>query len=149
MLRDFETRDQAAVRQLILFGMRERWREQFEAAANPDVDHMWSRYVTRGGEIVVWEEDGVVVGTGTLTPESDGGGRIVRMSVDRTRRRRGTGGRIVVELVGRAKRRRLNLLCVTIDRSPRAFRQPRTTSHRDLPVTRPQNRTPLSPARPA
>ena len=44
MLRDFETRDQAAVRQLILSGMRERWREQFEAAANPDVDHMWSRY---------------------------------------------------------------------------------------------------------
>lgn len=115
MLRDFEPRDQPAVRQLILSGMRERWRDQYDAAANPDVDDMWSSYVAGGGEVVVWEEGETIVATGTLVPETDGGGRILRMSVDRPYRRRGLGRRMVAELVERAKRQRLNPLRVTTD----------------------------------
>jgi GNAT superfamily N-acetyltransferase len=74
---------------------------------NPDVDDMWRSYVSRGGEIVVCVEDGGIVGTGTLLPEPDGGGRIMRMSVARTRRRRGIGRLIVTALVRRADQRGL------------------------------------------
>lgn len=115
MVRDFEPDDQPAVRQLILSGMRERWGEQYDDAANPDVDDIWSTYVIKGGEVVVWEEDGVVVGTGTLVPEPDGGGRILRMSVDRSYRQHGLGRRIVAELMKRARRRRLSHLRVSTD----------------------------------
>ena len=68
VLRDFELGDQAAVRDLILSGMRERWRERYDDAANPDVGDIWSSYIAQGGEVVVWEEGGAVVGTGTLVP---------------------------------------------------------------------------------
>jgi hypothetical protein len=37
VLREFETRDQTAVRQLILSGMRQRWREPVEAATSGGV----------------------------------------------------------------------------------------------------------------
>ena len=75
VLRDFELGDQPEVRRLILSGMRERWRERYDDAANPDVDDM-SSYLANGGEVVVWEEHGAVVATGTLALEPDGGGRI-------------------------------------------------------------------------
>jgi hypothetical protein len=65
VLRDFELGDQPEVPRLILSGMRERWRERYDDAANPDVDDM-SSYLANGGEVVVWEEHGAVVGTGTL-----------------------------------------------------------------------------------
>jgi hypothetical protein len=82
VLRDFELSDQPEVRRLILSGMRERWRERYDDAANPDIDDM-SSYLANGGEIVVREEHGAVVGTGTPALEPDGGGRIVRVSVSR------------------------------------------------------------------
>lgn len=115
MLRDFELGDQAAVRDLILSGMRERWRERYDDAANPDVCDIWSSYIAQGGEVVVWEEDGAVVGTGTLVPERDGWGRIVGMSVDGSSRRRGLGRRLVAELVERARRRSFTSLRVSTD----------------------------------
>ena len=95
MVREFERRDQHAVAGLIRAGMYDRWRELYDSSANPDVDDMWASYVANGGEVVVWEEDGAVVGTGTLVLEPDGGGRIMRMSVERTFRRRGLGRKIV------------------------------------------------------
>lgn len=113
MLRAFTAADQGAVRGLILGGMRERWGERFDPAANPKVDDMWAHYVVEAhGEIVVVEIDGVVVATGTLLPEpaddgesdSDGKvGRIVRMAVDPQVRRQGLGRRVVAELVERAR----------------------------------------------
>lgn len=115
MLRDFEPRDQPAVRELILTGMRERWGERYDGAANPDVDDMWAAYVATGGEVVVWDEGGDVVATGTLLPEPDGGGRIMRMSVARGWRRRGIGRRIVADLARRAEQRRLHTLRVSTD----------------------------------
>jgi GNAT superfamily N-acetyltransferase len=114
VLRDFELGDQPEVRRLILSGMRERWRERYDDAANPDVDDM-SSYLANGGEVVVWEEHGAVVATGTLALEPDGGGRTVRLSIDRSYRRRGLRRRIVDELVERAERRRFTSLRVTTD----------------------------------
>jgi ribosomal protein S18 acetylase RimI-like enzyme len=115
VLRDVELRDQPAVRQLILAGMRERWGGRYDGSANPDTDDIWTSYVTRGGEVVVWDEDGAVVATGTLLPEPDGGGRIVRMSVAPGWRRRGLGRQVVAELSRRAEKRALHTLRVTTD----------------------------------
>src|SRR5205807_1991401 len=112
---DFAPRDQPAVRELILSGMRERWGRRFDPTANPDTDDLWTSYIAKGGEIVVVEMDGAIIGTGTLLPEPGGGGRILRLSVEQRRRRQGDGRRIVGELIERAKRRQLDPLVVTTD----------------------------------
>jgi GNAT superfamily N-acetyltransferase len=95
--------------------MRERWGAQFDASANPDTDDIWLSYVTRGAEIVVVEMGGNVIATGTLLPEIDGSGRILRMSVDRQHRRQGLARTIVAELVERSRRRGLDRVTVTTD----------------------------------
>ena len=115
MLRDFEPRDQDAVRQLILNGMAERWGERFDPTANPDTADLWAHYVAQGGEIIVYEIEGEVVATGTLIAEPDGAGRILRMSVDRRHRRRGLAKSVVRELVDRASRRGFDPLRVNTD----------------------------------
>ena len=38
MLRDFDPDGQAAVRELVLDGLRERWGGAFDASVNPDLD---------------------------------------------------------------------------------------------------------------
>ena len=115
MLRDFEPRDQDAVRQLIINGMAERWGERFDPAANPDTADLWATYIEPGGEIVVYEVGREVVATGTLIPEADGAGRIMRMSVDRRHRRKGFAKTVVGELIERAARRGLDPLRVLTD----------------------------------
>ena len=115
VLRDFQARDQQAVRDLILAGMRVRWAGQFDPSANPDLDDLWTNYIARGGEIVVFEENHAIVGTGTLLPDGASAGRILRMSVDRQHRRRGLARMIVRELVERARRRDWDALFVTTD----------------------------------
>ena len=115
VLRDFEPRDQDAVGRLIVNGMVERWGERFDPAANPDTADLWATYVEPGGEIVVYELDGDIIATGTLIPEADGAGRIVRMSVDRRHRRRGFAKIVVGELIERARHRSLDPLHVETD----------------------------------
>ena len=115
VLRDFDQRDQWAVRELILAGMRERWGAQFDASANPDTDDIWLSFVTRGADIVVVDMGGKIIATGTLLPEVDGSGRILRMSVDRQHRRQGLARTIVAELVERSRRRGLDRVTVTTD----------------------------------
>jgi ribosomal protein S18 acetylase RimI-like enzyme len=115
VLRDFDVNDQPVVRALILSGMADRWGDQFDAAANPDTDDLWSSYVLQGGEIVVVEERGVIVATGALVRDPDGAGRILRLSVDRRCRRRGLARKVVAELVERARRRDLATVRVTTD----------------------------------
>lgn len=115
MLRDFELHDQHEVQYLILAGMYDRWGSRFDPAANPDTDDLWTTYVTKGAEIVVVEEGDQIVATGTLMPEADGAGRILRMSVDRRYRRQGLARAIVIELVERARRRALDPVRVTTD----------------------------------
>lgn len=95
--------------------MRDRWGDRFDPAANPDTDDLWSSYILPGGEIVVVEDAGAVVATGALVIEPDGAGRIMRMSVDRERRRQGLGRAIVAELIERATRRGLDPLRVSTD----------------------------------
>ncbi len=115
MLRDFERRDQPIVRDLILGGMRERWASDFDPCANPDVEDMWGTYVALGGEVLVAEVHGEVLATGTLMPQVDGSGRIMRMAVRRQYRRKGLARMIVMELIDRARRRSLDPVVVATD----------------------------------
>ena len=114
-IRDFVPRDQNAVRDLILDGLRERWGEAYNPRANPDLDDIGTAYLARGAEVVVLEEDGLIVACGTLVAEAEGRGRIVRMSVDHRYRRRGLARQIVEELVRRARGRGMTEVVVATD----------------------------------
>jgi ribosomal protein S18 acetylase RimI-like enzyme len=113
VLRDFDRGDQAAVRDLVLEGLRERWGDAFDAALNPDLDDIAATYVE--AEVVVLEEDGRILATVTLTPGDPGQGRILRVAVDRRHRRQGLGRLVVDELVTRARRRGLRELAILTD----------------------------------
>jgi ribosomal protein S18 acetylase RimI-like enzyme len=115
VLRDFARRDQRAVRDLILDGLRERWGDGFDPSYNADLEDITSSYVAKGAEVVVFEREGAVIATGTLLSESDLRGRIVRVSVAATDRRRGLGRSVVEELVRRARRRGMRELLVLTD----------------------------------
>lgn len=115
MLRDFTPRDQAAARELVLAGMRERWSGAYDPAFNSDLDDISTSYVERGADVVVVEIGGAIVATGILRPDPDGRGRILRMSVDQGHRRQGLGRQVVEELVRRARRRGMIEVVVLTD----------------------------------
>lgn len=103
MLRTYTPADEVSVRDLILDGMKERWGDAYDPAFNSDLADITGNYVDRGAEVVVVEREGAVIATGTLIPDVDATGRIVRMAVARSQRRRGLGRLVVNELVRRAK----------------------------------------------
>jgi ribosomal protein S18 acetylase RimI-like enzyme len=102
LIRDFRPADQHRVRELILAGMRERWREAYDPSANPDVEDMLASYVARGAEVIVAEIGSLMVGTGTLQAEGPASNRIIRMAVAASHRRLGVARTIVNELLNRA-----------------------------------------------
>lgn len=114
-IRSFSSGDGAAVRELVLAGLAERWGAAFDPAHNPDLDDLQASYLDRGGEIVVVDEEGRLVATGTLIPDGERRGRIVRMSVDRNRRRSGLGRQVVAELLRRARARGMHEVVVSTD----------------------------------
>ena len=102
-VRTFEPEDQRSAHDLIQAGLRERWGDSFDPAANPDTNDISASYMTGGSQFVVAEsDDGVVIGTGALVPERYGVARIRRMSVDHRFRRRGIAKALVAELLERA-----------------------------------------------
>jgi ribosomal protein S18 acetylase RimI-like enzyme len=115
VLRSFTRADQPAVRHLVLEGMRERWQDEFDAGANPDVDDVWATYVEGGADVIVAEEEGVIVATGTLVSIDDTDGRIVRVAVDRRCRRRGFARLVIGELLRRARLRSMRAVIVTTE----------------------------------
>jgi hypothetical protein len=64
-MRDFDPGDQEPVRELVLGGMRERWGDAYDPAANPDLNNISAIYVARGAEVVVVEVGGDIVATDT------------------------------------------------------------------------------------
>jgi ribosomal protein S18 acetylase RimI-like enzyme len=101
LIRDFRPADQDRVREIVLAGMRERWREAYDPSANPDVEDIVANYVASGAEVIVAEIGGLVIGTGTLQAEGPAA-RIMRVAVAASHRRIGVARTIVKELLNRA-----------------------------------------------
>jgi GNAT superfamily N-acetyltransferase len=104
IVRPFVTADQVAARALILAGLGDHfgWIDQ---TANPDLDDIMTHYLLPGHLFVVAKQRGEIVGTGALVTESEMVGRLVRMSVDSSRRRLGIGSSLVGYLLEEARRR--------------------------------------------
>ena len=96
----FRPEDQDAAKALILAGLVEHW-GWLDPTANPDLDDIASTYA-RGTFLIAWQGEHAVA-TGALLPETEGIGRIVRMSVAPDKRRRGIGGLVLEQLVERAR----------------------------------------------
>ena len=99
VIRDFKPEDQQAARSLILRGLVERWGD-LDETLNSDLDDIACTYA--GAVFLVAVQDGQLIATGALIPEGDGVGRIVRMSVSRSHRRRRLGRQLLQVLLERA-----------------------------------------------
>lgn len=100
VIRDFKPEDQVAARSVILQGLAERWGE-LDDTLNPDLDNIAWTYAD--DVFLVAVEGGQLIATGALILEGDGVGRIVRMSVARSRRRHGIGRQLLQGLLDRAR----------------------------------------------
>lgn len=110
-LRPFAPADQAAVRALVLAGLADHFGE-LDPTLNHDLDDIAANYVERGAVAIVAEQNGRIIGAGTLIPDSPGVGRLVRMSVARKARGQGLGKRLVRRLIEIARARGDHLLLV-------------------------------------
>lgn len=106
-IRPFRTADQAAAKALILAGLEEHW-GRLDPDKNPDLDDIAAAYAP--GLFLVLYVGHRLVGTGALLPEGEACGRIVRMSVARTERRKGYGRLILDALTEQARRAGFNQL---------------------------------------
>lgn len=99
-IRPFQSKDQGAVKALILAGLEEHW-GVLDLTKNPDLNDIAASY---GDAIFLtaWSGDRLV-GTGVLVHEAEGVARIVRMSVAADMRRRGVGRAILRALCQHAK----------------------------------------------
>jgi ribosomal protein S18 acetylase RimI-like enzyme len=104
-IRPFEARDQQAARQLILNGLGGHF-GFIDETLNPDLNDILRTYVEPGEIFLVAEdEEGNIVGTGALVREAEDVGRIKRVSVESTQRRRGIGRAIAQRLLELARQR--------------------------------------------
>jgi GNAT superfamily N-acetyltransferase len=102
LIQPFSSADQPAVKALVLQGLEEHWGE-LDLSLNPDLNDIASSYAD-GLFLCAWLGD-ELVGTGAIVPEKDGVMRVVRMSVQRERRRMGIASRILQALLDEARRR--------------------------------------------
>ncbi|MBK8986117.1 MAG: GNAT family N-acetyltransferase [Chloroflexi bacterium] len=110
-IRPFHPTDQPAAQQLILDGLHEHW-GTLDPTRNPDLNDIMTSYIHAGHAFFVAEEAGVLIGTGALWLEAPGVGRIVRVSIRPTHRRRGLGRAISEHLIVEAQRRGCHELLV-------------------------------------
>ena len=111
-LRLFQPNDQSVVAALINNGLSEYW-ANFEPSYNPDVLDIQGSYVDQGHEVWLLEDGGEIIACGVLKVYEDGTGEIVRMSVDRERRREGIGRFLLTHLIKRANL--LNLASLIVE----------------------------------
>jgi GNAT superfamily N-acetyltransferase len=111
VIREFVAADQAAARLLILGGLGDHF-GFIDTSLNRDLQDIEQTYIRNGHVFLVAEIDAKVVGTGGLVLESPLQGRIVRMSVASTYRRRGIARSLVHRIVECAHARALCELVV-------------------------------------
>lgn len=101
-IQPFAPADQPAAKALILQGLEEHW-GTLDLSLNPDLNDIAASYAD-GAFLCAWLT-GELVGTGAIVPEDEGVMRVVRMSVQRERRRMGIASRILHVLLEEARRR--------------------------------------------
>ena len=106
-LEPFQASDQAAVQDLILAGMAERW-GKVDRSLNSDLDDIATSYAD--ATVLVARLDGDIVGVGALVPVDTTVAEIKRMHVTRGLRRHGIGRAILDQLCARAAELGLNNL---------------------------------------
>jgi ribosomal protein S18 acetylase RimI-like enzyme len=92
----FESRDQDAVRALILDGLEGHW-GTIDPGLNPDLDDIATSY--RAGRVLVARRDGRVVGAGAVVPVGAREGEVKRLGVAREQRRSGIATALLREMV--------------------------------------------------
>jgi ribosomal protein S18 acetylase RimI-like enzyme len=92
--------DTAAVRQLLIDGLSERW-GTYDPCFNPDLEAFPQSYL--GSLILVAKTAGAVVGTGTLRSISPHRVEIARMSTAPSSRRTGVASAILKQLLEHAR----------------------------------------------
>lgn len=110
-IRPFILDDQDRAAALILEGLAEHF-ESFDPKLNPDLENIENSYVTQGSLFLVAEECGEIVATGALLYETEDTGRIVRLSVAGSHRRKGIGRLITQHLIVAAQHFQLSQLVV-------------------------------------
>ena len=101
-IRPFAPTDQTAAKTLILRGLEEHW-GVLDLTKNPDLDDIAASYAD--GVFLVALQGEELVGTGALLPETEGVGRIVRMSVATALRRHGLGKALLDRLCTAARQK--------------------------------------------
>lgn len=101
-IQPFAPADQPAAKALILQGLEEHWGE-LDLTLNPDLNDIALSYAD-GMFLCAWL-NGELVGTGAIVPEGEGVMRVVRMSVQRERRRMGIASRVLIALLDESRRR--------------------------------------------
>ena len=113
-IREFEPRDQRQACSLIVEGLGEHF-GFIDGSRNPDLEDIYSNYLGQGHLFFVAEVDAQLVGSAGLLLQSASEARVVRMSVDRTHRRRGIATALLDRLVAEAGRRSICTLVVATE----------------------------------
>lgn len=87
--------------EIILDGLAERF-GFLDRTLNPDLEDIQRNYIDKGYVFLVGMLDAEPIGTGALVEETEGTGRIVRMSVSKPYRRNGYAHMILSELERKA-----------------------------------------------
>jgi len=103
-IRPFKAGDQDRAKALILSGLAEHF-NLIDPTLNPDLVNIEESYISQGSLFLVAEADGALVGTGALISENANTGRIVRVSVASTQRRKGIGRLLTEHLIEAARTR--------------------------------------------
>ncbi|HRA48797.1 MAG TPA: GNAT family N-acetyltransferase [Thermomicrobiales bacterium] len=115
IIRPFQAADQDAARALILAGLADRW-GTLDPTLNPDLHDLAAWYGPKRGQTIVAEQNGMIIGTGTIYAHDQETAELVRMSVAAFTRGQGIARLLVQELAERARMAGFRaLICETTD----------------------------------
>jgi len=112
-VRPFEPADQTATRRLILDGLGEHF-GFIDETVNPDLDDIYSNYVSPGHTFLVAVSGEQIVGAVTLLAENETVGRLARMSVSLAWRRQGIATALVGHLIAAAQERNFSRMVLAV-----------------------------------
>lgn len=98
---DFEPTHAEAFRELNLAWIRQHWEP--EASDYTVLDHPVDNIITPGGQILLAQQDGAIVGTVALLKMADGGFELAKMSVAEETRGQGLGVLLGEAAIARAR----------------------------------------------